>query len=60
MRVSQKPLNSNKLLGKYYLNKPSRYHGPHMLAELMDTGLVGDDYSSYPNFDKSRYAWQAN
>ena len=58
MRVSQKPLNSNKQLGRYYLNKTVK-PGLHMLANMMDTGLVGEDYSSYPNFDKNRYAWQA-
>lgn len=58
MRVSQKPLNSNERLGGYYLMKTAK-PGPHMLANMMDTGLVGEDYSSYPNFDKTRYAWQA-
>lgn len=58
MRVSQKPLGSNKRLGQYYLKRLAK-SGPHMLANMMDTGLVGEDYSSYPNFDRARYAWQA-
>lgn len=58
MRVSQKPLKSNRQLGKYYMNKPAS-SGPHLLANLMDTGLVGEEYSNYSNFDKNNYSWQA-
>lgn len=58
MRVSQKPLKSNRQLGEYYLDKPTN-SCPHLLAKLMDICLVSDDYSNYPNFDKSNYAWQA-
>lgn len=57
MRVSQKPLNSNKNLGKYYRLKPST-SAPHLLAEMMDNGVMSDD-SSAPSFDRHRYAWQA-
>lgn len=57
MRVSQKPLNSNKNLGKYYRLKSST-SAPHLLAEMMDNGVMSDD-SSDPSFDKYRYAWQA-
>ena len=57
MRVSQKPLNSNKNLGKYYRLRPST-SAPHLLAEMMDNGVMSDD-SSDPSFDKHRYAWQA-
>lgn len=57
VRVSQKPLNSNKNLGKYYRLKSST-SAPHLLAEMMDTGVMSDD-SSAPSFDKYRYAWQA-
>jgi hypothetical protein len=58
MRVSQKPLKSNRQLGKYYMSKPAS-SCPHLLANLMDTGLVGEEYSNYSNFDKNNYAWQA-
>lgn len=60
MRVSQKPLGSNKQLGKYYSKRAPKHGGPNMLAELLDTGLVGDAFSDEPNFDNRRYAWQAN
>lgn len=59
MRVSQKPLGSNKQLAKHYFKKTPKYGGPHMLAELLDTAFVGDAFSDEPNFAKSKYAWQA-
>lgn len=58
IRVSQKPLGSNQQLAKHYKGYPAK-SGPHLLANLMDTGLVGEEYSSYPNFDAKQYAWQA-
>jgi len=59
MRVSQKPLGSNKQLANHYFKKAPKHGGPHMLAELLDTGIVGDAFSDEPNFDNGRYAWQA-
>ena len=59
MRVSQKPLGSNRQLGNHYRKKAPKHGGPHMLAELLDAGLVGDAFSDEPNFDSARYAWQA-
>lgn len=58
MRVSQKPLNSNQNLAKYYAKKPSAA-APNVLAYLLDNGLISDDFSSASNFDSVNYAWQA-
>jgi hypothetical protein len=58
-RVSQKPMGSNKQLAQHYSKKAPKHGGPHMLAELLDTGIVGDAFSDEPNFDNGRYAWQA-
>jgi hypothetical protein len=59
MRVSQKPMGSNKQLANHYFKKAPKHGGPHMLAELLDTGIVGDAFSDESNFDNGRYAWQA-
>jgi hypothetical protein len=58
MRVSQKPLNSNRQLGKYFVSRRGK-SGPNMLADMLDGGLLTDPISAYPNYDKDRYAWQA-
>jgi hypothetical protein len=57
MRVSQKPLNSNKNLGAYYLSKPAK-GAPHLLADMAYNGIMGS-YGEDPSFDDTRYAWQA-
>ena len=58
MRVSQKPLKSNRQLGKYFASRRSKA-GPNMLADMLDSGLLTDPISAYSNYDKDRYAWQA-
>lgn len=58
MRVSQKPLNSNKQLADYFLSKRGK-SGPNMLACMLDNGLVADPFSEYSNYDETQYAWQA-
>lgn len=58
IRVSQKPLNSNRQLGKYFVSRRGK-SGHNMLANMLDSGLLTDPISTYPNYDKDRYAWQA-
>lgn len=58
MRVSQKPLDSNRQLGRYFLVRRGK-SSSNMLACMLDAGLVADSISVYPNYEKSRYAWQA-
>jgi hypothetical protein len=58
VRVSQKPLNSNRQLGKYFLARRGK-SGSNMLACMLDDGLVADPISVYPNYELNRCAWQA-
>lgn len=62
VRISQKPLRTNRQRGSYYLNLNTK-NGAFKLGDFLDLGIVGDaygmlSYTELPNFNPNLFGYQ--